>query len=380
MDCYVCVCALCVCTAVRHVALVCVAVALLWGAAAAGATRPAPPAASPTPVPAWGDPVADAAAVVLAPDGVAQFTVLTPAIIRMQYAPAGGAAFRTQNVQTYAILNRKMPVPKFTSSVSGDGVLTISTSALQLTYTGGAWASSFNGENLQVTVLNADGLGNSSVWTAAPGASQEGNLLGTLRTLDGSDGTNRPLNCDINMDGDSHCTWGLIGTNGYAVVDDTGAPAFDAPGPVWPWLRSRPNEPVDEALCGLEDAERRQCGFNGIASDECARRGCCWDNSTLDGQDPSLSQADPPLVPVCFYSSNASQDLYFLGHGRDFKQALLEFTRLAGPVPAPPRYMFGVFFSRYYWAYSDWEEYELVQEYIDHQCPLDTLVTDMDCE
>jgi hypothetical protein len=29
-------------------------------------------------------------------------------------------------------------------------------------------------------------------------------------------------------------------------------------------------------------------------------------------------------------------------------------------------------------AYADWEEYQLVQDYIDHQLPLDILVTDMD--
>ena len=189
-----------------------------------------------------------------------------------------------------------------------------------------------------------------------------------MRTLDGSNGTNTPLDCDLNMDGFSHCSWGVIGAKGFAVIDDTGAPAFDAPSPDtdWPWLRSRPNEPVNEGLCTADLSLRRQCGFNGIMWDECGRRGCCYRNSTADEG-----------APFCFYSEQASLDLMFFGHGLNFKQALLEFTQIAGKIPVPPRYLFGVYFSRY-WAYADYEEYGLVQDYVDHQLPLDILVTDMD--
>lgn len=35
---------------------------------------------------------------------------------------------------------------------------------------------------------------------------------------------------------------------------------------------------------------------------------------------------------------------------------------MAGPIPMPPRYMFGIFFSRY-WAYSDVESMGIVQQY-----------------
>ena len=36
----------------------------------------------------------------------------------------------------------------------------------------------------------------------------------------------------------------------------------------------------------------------------------------------------------------------------DYKGALYDFTLVAGKIPIPPRYTFGVFYSRY-WAYSD---------------------------
>jgi alpha-glucosidase (family GH31 glycosyl hydrolase) len=69
--------------------------------------------------------------------------------------------------------------------------------------------------------------------------------------------------------------------------------------------------------------------------------------------------------------------LYLFGHGRNYPQALYEFTRLSGAIPLPPRYMFGVFFSRY-WAYGEYEEREIITEYIEHDVPLDVFVTDMD--
>jgi len=121
---------------------------------------------------------------------------------------------------------------------------------------------------------------------------------------------------------------------------------------------------VDPAVCPSDWSVKRDCGFGGIAEDECVRRGCCWDNHMSN---------DLQGVPQCYYSTAAAQDLVFLGHGLNFKQALYEYTLIAGKIPVPPRYQFGVFFSRY-WAYADWEEYQLVQQYIDHQVPLDIMV------
>ena len=45
-------------------------------------------------------------------------------------------------------------------------------------------------------------------------------------------------------------------------------------------------------------------------------------------------------------------DWYFFGYGHDYKQALGDFVRVAGRIPLPPRFAFGVWWSRY-WAYSD---------------------------
>ncbi|MEK6570793.1 MAG: TIM-barrel domain-containing protein, partial [Bacteroidota bacterium] len=71
------------------------------------------------------------------------------------------------------------------------------------------------------------------------------------------------------------------------------------------------------------------------------------------------------------------QDWYFFGHGHDYTKALYVFVQVAGNIPMPPRFAFGVWWSRY-WAYTDQEFKQLVQEFETHDVPLDVLVIDMD--
>lgn len=72
-----------------------------------------------------------------------------------------------------------------------------------------------------------------------------------------------------------------------------------------------------------------------------------------------------------------SQDWYFFGYGRDYLGALKDFTKVAGRVPLPPRYVFGSWWSRY-WAYTEQELRTLVGEFREHDVPIDVLVIDMD--
>jgi alpha-glucosidase (family GH31 glycosyl hydrolase) len=97
-----------------------------------------------------------------------------------------------------------------------------------------------------------------------------------------------------------------------------------------------------------------------VGQHECELRGCCF------------------VAPSsCFYSSQAPQDLYLFGHGCAYSQALFEFTRLSSAIPLPPRCTFGVFINRY-WAYAEYEERQLISEYIHHDVAVDVLVTDME--
>ncbi len=60
--------------------------------------------------------------LLLSAAGQARFTVLTDNVIRMEYSNSG----RFEERATLAILNRNLPVPKFSTSSSG-GQLTITT-------------------------------------------------------------------------------------------------------------------------------------------------------------------------------------------------------------------------------------------------------------
>jgi alpha-glucosidase len=76
-------------------------------------------------------------------------------------------------------------------------------------------------------------------------------------------------------------------------------------------------------------------------------------------------------------SAGDRQDWYFFGYGHEYKKALYNFTQIAGKIPIPPRFAFGLWWSRY-WAYTDDELKELVDEFEQQGIPLDVLVVDMD--
>ncbi|HUK29594.1 MAG TPA: TIM-barrel domain-containing protein [Candidatus Acidoferrum sp.] len=111
---------------------------------------------------------------------------------------------------------------------------------------------------------------------------------------------------------------GLLSRDGWVLVDDSARPLFDNSD--WPWAMSRPPAPN-------------------------------------------------PVFPRI--------DWYLFAYGHDYRAELRDFTQVAGRIPLPPRFAFGVWWSRY-WAYTDSELQQLVQEFHDHNVPLDVLVIDMD--
>jgi alpha-glucosidase len=261
------------------------------------------------------DPVADPKAVVTY--GNARFTVLTPELIRMEWAADG----KFEDHASFVFLNRRLPVPEFEVTMTGGtGVpvnqrrhgLIIKTSALTLQYSPIAVTESgpecrFTADNLTIT-LTVDGK--EVVWR--PGLSDPQNLQGTTRTLDGALGskTVEPIEP------------GLISRSGWAVVDDSTRPLFDSADfsfrqgekSPWPWVLSRP--------------------------------------------------------------AGERQDWYFFGYGHDYRKALGDYVKVAGRIPLPPRFAFGAWWSRY-WDYSDQELDELVRGFHENDVPLDVFVIDM---
>jgi hypothetical protein len=177
----------------------------LWVAACTWLACPALALADPA------NPVADPKAVVLS--GQARFTVLTDRMVRLEWE----ANRRFEDRPSLVFLNRRLPVPHFTSSTRG-GWLSIATGPLTLRYRVGS--GRFTPENLEVR-LQVDG----KAVTWHPGIENPGNLLGTTRTLDGVKGST-PLE------------QGLLSRDGWVVVDDSERLLFDDSD--WPWLTERP--------------------------------------------------------------------------------------------------------------------------------------------
>ena len=70
-------------------------------------------------------------------------------------------------------------------------------------------------------------------------------------------------------------------------------------------------------------------------------------------------------------------DLYLFAYGHEYTKALKDYTRVAGNIPLPPKYVFGYWWSRY-WQYSDNELRDLVETMHSLDIPLDVLIVDMD--
>jgi alpha-glucosidase len=216
---------------------------------------------------------------------------------------------------SFVFINRHLLVPEFSKEVTSDGhTLTLRTTALTLT-----WSPQADGGDSGFTAENLSVRltvdGQAVTWH--PGMQDSTNLLGTTRTLDGAMGgkTKEPIG------------EGLISRAGWALVDDSTRPLFDSTDfrfihgekSPWPWAMERPE----------------------------------------------------------YEHPGAYDDWYFFGYGHDFRKALGDYVRVAGRIPLPPRFAFGVWWSRY-WAYSDQEIDRLVDGFRENSTPLDVLVIDMD--
>jgi hypothetical protein len=91
-------------------------------------------------------PAARAAASPVVTDGNARFEVLSPTLVRLEYA--GDGAF--QDGTTFNAVNRAFPVPDYTTDVSSDGYREIKTAGLTLRYKQGS--GPFTSANVSVTM------------------------------------------------------------------------------------------------------------------------------------------------------------------------------------------------------------------------------------
>jgi alpha-glucosidase len=156
-------------------------------------------------------PRADPASIVVS--GQARFTVLTAALLRLEWSASG----RFEDGASQIFVNRRLPPVSFDVRREDPETLSIRTEALRLT-----WRDEgrpFDERTLRVEV---GGIEPPVVW--APGTKPRGNLLGTVRTLDRVSGS-----CPLPP--------GLLSRDGWSVVDDSRSLVFEE----YPdgWIRQR---------------------------------------------------------------------------------------------------------------------------------------------
>ncbi len=224
------------------------------------------------------------------------------------------ASGKFEDHASFVFINRRLPVPEFaTSNQSSGGVELWTIKTDALTL---SYTPSGDGHFTPSDLsISFTVDGKPVVWH--PGLDNPENLMGTTRTLDTARGskTEEPIE------------QGLVSRSGWALVDDSTRPLFDSADfrfldgekSPWPWVIERP------------------------ASEK----------------------------------PGSYTDWYFFGYGHDYRRALGDFVRVAGRIPLPPRFAFGVWWSRY-WAYTDEEFDELVRDFRENSTPLDVLVIDMD--
>lgn len=164
------------------------------------------------------NPMANPKAIVTSEN--VRFTILTPNVIRMEYSEQN----KFEDHASLLFVNRDLPVPQYTKKEES-GKLIIETEALSLEYIIGSGV--FDETNLTIDLHTGD---MKKTWY--PGLINEGNLRGTMRTLDGFDGdssTYRKKRVQLEE--------GILSKDGWVLIDDSERPLFDDSD--WAWVMPR---------------------------------------------------------------------------------------------------------------------------------------------
>ncbi len=185
-------------------------------------------------------PVADAQGTSVVFAGAARFEFLTPSLVRMEYSPSA----KFVDAPTAVVQQRNWPTVAVESR-QRDGWLVASTSAMRLQYRVGS--GPFTAANLEVSW--SDRAGAAHAWH--PGDRDPLNFGGLTHSLDnvskenlpaGHSDLESPVNdiipgIEVHLDAAKP---GLLSRSGYAFIDDSGTPVWNAQG-TWIEPREPPN-------------------------------------------------------------------------------------------------------------------------------------------
>lgn len=246
---------------------------------------------------------ADQPATRVITDGMARFEVLTPTLIRMEYSAAG----KFEDRPTMTAVHRDLPIPAYTITKSL-GALTITTSALRLTYLG---VGPFTPLDVSVTIGSITAHPAWDLCQDVVGDCSSVGLPGLAKSI----GSWTPEVSSLPVHGKDifpPLHPGLLSTNGWYLLDDTGTAILD-----------------------------------------------------------SSTHAVARPTPLGIY-----QDGYFFGYGSDYAQGLKDFAALTGSAPLLPEWTFGPWFSDYDAIPQSDYVTQILPAFRAHHVPLDGLVVD----
>ena len=265
----------------------------------------------------WGptDPVADPNAMVIV---TAPFSATTLSTVRFTVLTDRVIRIERgpgEDRKTLAVINRKLPVPYFQHWKSDNGrVFYIQTKCLTLMYEIG---TEFASDTLQIQ--------------------------GQMYCYDHFNSSNSNSSKDTPL-------WS------YHYGDQD-------PGNLLGTIRTLDNKRAETLDCSRQTDEAH-CEYGLIS-----RSGYAIVNDTLNyALDNTEDWWDRP--------NRNQEDLYFFGHGHDYKAALQDYRQIGGYIPQLPRYALGVWFSRWY-DYTPASAAKVVQQFEQYTLPLDVFVLDM---
>ncbi len=383
---------------------------------------------------------AEAQTTATVTDGQARFTVLTPTLIRMEFA--GDSVFEDR--PSFNVIDRNLPVPSYTTQVNNgwreiqtekllmryeqnsgffaDSNLTVSLTlnnqplvvypwrginsifkfnqiceAENATLSGGATvAYDHNGYSGSGFVAGLWQIGASIEWNLDNDLSS-GNYTIAIRYANGLAGDNRhiPRTISLYVDSvktqillDSTANWDTWNVYKKDAIFSQGIHTFiiscdqgDTYNVNIDWIAVIP---VGGTIPNSNPAEVKSNlggwfrGLDGQSGKITLTEGLLSEDGwyMINDSETAIDSADW-VVPRMKHTGGY-QDGYFFGYAHDYKTALSDFYKITGNPPLLPKWAFGIWFSRYY-AYTD-NDYRdtLLPKFRSEKVPLDVLVIDTD--
>lgn len=292
-------------------------------------------------------------AVVIA--GSARFSLLADGLVRLEYAPSG--AFEDR--RSVRVIARPEAIP-FEDVIEENGVHVLRGRKLTVRYHPDG--RPFSQENLQV----CDTVSGQPIWK--PGQIDTKNLGGVHLAMDCiqrrviPEGVH-PATTDYHDNSERCQLWSYI-----AELTDKALPDAQYSGRVPTLEQLLATKKLSSLPSRVQELLHERSKYPpGLLS----QSGYFLFNDSaspvLDSRSDWIEDRGPQQV----------FDYYLFFYGRDFSQALRDYRLLFGAYPLPPRYSFGLWYSRYP-TFDEARLRKLIAEFEEHELPLDVLVLDLE--